>query len=53
MTWLWITVFVLACILPLAGYIYLVEVRDTIAPEPDPESEHDVEADLERTVVTS
>jgi hypothetical protein len=32
MTWLWITVFVLVCTVPMAGYIYLIEVRD----HPDP-----------------
>lgn len=28
MTWLWITVFVVVCTVPMAGYIYLIEVRD-------------------------
>ncbi|HEX3825584.1 MAG TPA: hypothetical protein VHV79_14080 [Mycobacteriales bacterium] len=27
MTWLWITVFVLVCTVPMAAYIYLIEVR--------------------------
>jgi len=38
MTWVWIAVFVLACIAPLTGYIYLIEVR---APSPEITTETD------------
>jgi hypothetical protein len=34
MTWLWITVFVVACTAPLAGYIYFIEIRQSADESP-------------------
>jgi hypothetical protein len=38
MTWLWVFLFVLACIVPLTAYIYVIEIREAIAA--DPTAEH-------------
>lgn len=27
MTWLWITVFVVACIVPMVAWVYMTEIR--------------------------
>ena len=35
MTWLWITVFVLACIIPMVAWVYLTEIRPGREPEED------------------
>jgi hypothetical protein len=39
MTWLWITVFVLTCIVPLTGYIYFIEIRGTAESAALPDDE--------------
>jgi hypothetical protein len=34
MTWLWILLFVLACVVPLTAYIYVIEIREAITEDP-------------------
>jgi hypothetical protein len=47
LNWLWITLFAMSCAALMAGYVYLVEIRGSVAPDVTSEGSADAEAEAE------